>query len=123
MVGVNTIDHSAERVRVALQRAASLSEIQAIRDADVLVETTVNEMIARITAFLLRAEKQKSVRYDHVPADWFSHLRLTKFPAWLNRRWPPKLRPVEVRSSVEYHACPHLQTDSDRLHFSWLAGD
>lgn len=65
------------------------------------------DYIPQMSAYLARAimsiycEKPEVHTYEW-PADWWSALKLSKFPKWLLRYYPPKMKQVEIKVFPAY---------------------
>lgn len=71
-----------------------------------LIQQAFGHMLCEIRA---RAIKGKTVHEKvEVPADWWQHLKQRWFPAWALRRWPARMRTIDVRVT---RLCPHIKLD------------
>jgi hypothetical protein len=88
-------------------------------DFDVMKDVVHLQLVAQMGKKIASNKiTSQVVRRERVPAAGLDWLK-TLLPAFLRRRFPPKMR--EIETLIEFHhMCPHIDVRSNRAHYEFL---
>lgn len=90
-------------------------------------EPTLRRMIVMQTMSLLGrpVHVERYATHERIPETWWDAFRLRWFPQWLQRRFPPSMRVIDVATEIKViNICPHLNImpPDNRIHLTFLNG-
>ena len=99
------------RLRAFVQVKATQSALRNVRELKPFLDNLSGDLLLRLEAEVA----QFACERIEVPATAWQHVKSQYFPQWYLKRWPVKMRRIQV-----YHVCPHIEipeNDSDHISF------
>lgn len=112
----------AERLNLTMQDAVTRHQLAHLSPKIEVLDDVIEGLVFKFKAWVLKGHHECRPVEVHVPASWWDHFKVERFPDWALDRWPAKFRTIEVYSNHAIYVCPHANVawpDNRHIEFLW----
>ncbi len=103
-----------QRLKFAVMTRLSTELVDSFANEPQVLAETLGDNIVFSVRFMIFGAEHESLTVDW-PATWWDHLRYSKFPAWINKRWPPRMIVRKMVARALYPMLPDKLMHADRI--------